>query len=53
MLYGWVGKILRLDLTNGRIATEDTMEYVPKFIWRAGFKRKDLLGSRVSEGTCL
>jgi aldehyde:ferredoxin oxidoreductase len=40
MLYGWVGKILWVDLTNGRITTEDTTEYVPKFIGGQGLNAK-------------
>jgi len=30
-LYGWMGKILRADLTNRTLTTEDTEKYVPKY----------------------
>ena len=33
---GWAGKILRVDLANGRIKTEDTTKYVPKYIGGKG-----------------
>ena len=35
-MYGWVGKILRVDLSTGRITTEDTAKYVPKFLGGKG-----------------
>jgi len=31
-LYGWTGKILRVDLSSGIISTVDTEKYVPKFV---------------------
>lgn len=31
-IYGWVGKILRVDLTKGEITEERTTKYAPKFI---------------------
>ena len=31
-LFGWVGKILKVDLTSGAIKTVPTSNYVPKFI---------------------
>lgn len=30
--YGWVGKILKVDLTDGKITETPTSDYVPKFI---------------------
>ena len=36
MPYGWVGKILKVDLTHGRIETEDTMPIAEKFIGGRG-----------------
>ena len=35
-LYGWMGKILRVDLTTGKISTVDTTKYVPKYVGGAG-----------------
>ncbi len=34
--YGWVGKILRVDLTTGKITETPTSDYVPKFIGGRG-----------------
>ncbi|MBI2909294.1 MAG: hypothetical protein HYX92_16740 [Chloroflexi bacterium] len=31
-LFGWVGKILRVDLTTGAVSEESTYKYAPKFI---------------------
>ncbi|MFQ6076672.1 MAG: aldehyde ferredoxin oxidoreductase N-terminal domain-containing protein [Candidatus Bathyarchaeia archaeon] len=31
-LYGFAGKILRVDLTNGKISIEDTTKYAPRFM---------------------
>ena len=39
-LYGWVGKILRVDLTTGKISTVPTSNYVPKFIGGRGVGAK-------------
>jgi len=39
-LYGWVGKILRVDLTKGEITTVPTTNYVPKFIGGRGLGAK-------------
>ncbi len=41
-LYGWTGKILRVDLSSGQISTVDTSKYVPKFIGGKG------LGNRIA-----
>lgn len=35
-VYGWTGKILRVDLSKRKITTIDTMKYVPKFIGGVG-----------------
>jgi len=35
-IYGWTGKILRIDLTAGEYSTIDTMRYVPHFIGGLG-----------------
>ncbi|MFC2017645.1 aldehyde ferredoxin oxidoreductase N-terminal domain-containing protein [Chloroflexota bacterium] len=35
-LYGWIGKILRVDLTSGRSSTVDTENYVPKYVGGKG-----------------
>jgi aldehyde:ferredoxin oxidoreductase len=35
-VYGWTGKILRVDLSSGEISTVDTMKYVPDFIGGLG-----------------
>lgn len=32
LTYGWVGKILRVDLTHGEVSTVPTSNYAPKFI---------------------
>ena len=34
--YGYAGKILRIDLTNGIIRTESTRRYVPRFLGEEG-----------------
>jgi len=31
-MYGWVGKILRVDLTNEKITTVPTSKYVPDYL---------------------
>ncbi len=33
---GWVGKLLRIDLSTGNITTEDTSQYVPEYIGGKG-----------------
>lgn len=38
-MHGWVGKILRVDLTGGLIGTEDTEPYIP-FVGGRGFGLK-------------
>jgi len=35
-LYGWTGKILRVDLTTGKITETPTSDYVPKYIGGRG-----------------
>ncbi|MFC2041305.1 aldehyde ferredoxin oxidoreductase N-terminal domain-containing protein [Chloroflexota bacterium] len=35
-MYGWVGKILRIDLTSGNIIETPTSDYVPKLIGGRG-----------------
>ena len=35
-IYGWTGKILRVDLSAGESTTVDTMRYVPQFIGGLG-----------------
>ena len=37
---GWVGKILRVDLTSGKISEHSTFDYVPKFIGGRGIAAK-------------
>jgi len=39
-LYGWVGKILKVDLTTGTITTVPTSNYVPKWIGGRGIGAK-------------
>jgi aldehyde:ferredoxin oxidoreductase len=36
MLYGWKGKILRIDLDSGKITTEPTEPYIEKYIGGRG-----------------
>jgi aldehyde:ferredoxin oxidoreductase len=38
--YGWVGKILRVDLTARNVTDEDTMKYVKDFIGGRGINAK-------------
>lgn len=38
--YGWVGKILRVDLTEGKSVEVPTADYVPKFIGGRGLGAK-------------
>lgn len=38
--YGWVGKILRVDLTQGRTYVIPTSDYVPKFLGGRGLGAK-------------
>jgi len=35
-MYGWAGKVLRVDLTTRRVETEDTAQYVPQYIGGKG-----------------
>ncbi len=35
-IFGWVGKILRVDLGTGEISTEETSKYVPDYIGGKG-----------------
>ena len=35
-VYGWAGKILRVDLSSDEVSTVDTMRYVPDFIGGLG-----------------
>ena len=35
-IYGWTGKILKVDLSSGGISTVSTMKYVPNFIGGLG-----------------
>ncbi len=35
-LYGWTGKILRVDLSSGDVSTLDTRDYVPAFVGGVG-----------------
>ncbi|MGO9314209.1 MAG: aldehyde ferredoxin oxidoreductase N-terminal domain-containing protein [Syntrophobacteraceae bacterium] len=37
---GWVGKILRVDLTSGKISESSTFDYVPKFLGGRGLGAK-------------
>ena len=39
-IYGWTGKILRVNLTTGAITHADTMRYVPKFVGGLGMAAK-------------
>ncbi|MBC7238201.1 MAG: aldehyde ferredoxin oxidoreductase, partial [Chloroflexi bacterium] len=38
--YGWAGRILRVDLSSGRIETLDTGDYVPQFVGGLGVAAK-------------
>ena len=46
---GWVGKILRVDLTSGKISESSTFDYVPKFIGGRGLGAK-ICWDEVSSG---
>ena len=50
MLGGYVGKILRVDLTTGTVSKLNTMNYVPQFIGGIGLGYK-LLWDEIKEGT--
>ncbi|MDD2777503.1 MAG: aldehyde ferredoxin oxidoreductase N-terminal domain-containing protein [Methanocellales archaeon] len=39
-MYGWTGKILRVDLTNRKITEEDTKKYSDRFIGGSGISQK-------------
>ena len=43
---GWTGKTLRVDLTRGRIATEDTVAKVPATCWAALVSATRCYGTR-------
>ncbi|MBW1829841.1 MAG: aldehyde ferredoxin oxidoreductase, partial [Deltaproteobacteria bacterium] len=38
--YGWAGQILRIDLSTGKIAKQDSREYVPKYLGGLGIGLK-------------
>ncbi len=38
--FGWAGKILRVDLSSGKIWTVDTLDYVPQFVGGMGIAAK-------------
>ncbi|MEM2928735.1 MAG: aldehyde ferredoxin oxidoreductase N-terminal domain-containing protein, partial [Nitrososphaerota archaeon] len=40
MIGGWVGKILRIDLSSQKISYEDTMKYAKDFIGGRGIAAK-------------
>jgi len=40
MLYGWMGKILKIDLSSSEISTMDTTKYVPDFLGGKGLSIK-------------
>src|SRR5271157_270928 len=46
---GWVGKILRVDLSSGKISESSTFDYVPKFIGGRGLGAK-ICWDEVSSG---
>jgi len=35
-LHGWCGQILKVDLSNGRTSTTDTMPYADRFLGGRG-----------------
>jgi aldehyde:ferredoxin oxidoreductase len=35
-MYGWIGRLLRVDLGTGEISTEETSKYVPEYIGGKG-----------------
>ena len=39
-MYGWVGNILRVDLSSGKISAVPTSEYVPRFVGGWGIMAK-------------
>ena len=39
-LYGWTGRLLRVDLSTGKVSTMDTAEYVPQFLGGMGIAAK-------------
>jgi aldehyde:ferredoxin oxidoreductase len=39
-LFGWVGKILRVDLTTGRLSDQDIRKYAEEFIGGRGVNAK-------------
>jgi len=40
LLYGWTGKILRVDLSDGRVSYEDTERYALKYIGGKGLMHR-------------
>ncbi len=40
MIKGWAGKILVVDLSNGRITNRKTRDYIEKFIGARGINTK-------------
>ena len=38
--FGWVGKFLRVDLSEGKIEEDDTLKYAPTFIGGRGIATK-------------
>jgi aldehyde:ferredoxin oxidoreductase len=41
-MYGWVGKVLRVDLTGGKVSTEPlNTKLAQQFIGARGFRRED------------
>ncbi len=39
-MYGWTGKVLRVDLSSGKIFHIDTSRYVPQYIGGLGVAAK-------------
>ena len=39
-MYGWTGKVLRVDLSSGKISSIDTSQYVPQYIGGLGVAAK-------------
>ena len=35
-IFGWCGKILKVDLSNSRVTERDTMEYTERFLGGRG-----------------
>jgi aldehyde:ferredoxin oxidoreductase len=43
-VYGWTGRILRVDLTRGKITTENTLKYARKFLGANGINARIIYG---------